>query len=286
LLLQTPSAPAPHIEFGQPVVCSGEAVRISVVTIFPQMVHGFLSEGIVARAMGAGLVDVHVLDLREFTDDNYRSVDDYPYGGGPGMIMKAEPILRAVGTVTGADYLAGGEAGVDAVGQACAASRPAAHRIIITSPQGRQFSQGMARELSRCDSLVLVCGRYKAIDERVKEILGAEELSVGDYVLSGGELAAMVVIESAVRLLPGAMEDEDSAAGDSFEEGLLDSSYYTRPEVVAGKRVPQTLVSGNHEAIRKWRRKSALERTLDRRPELVGEKALSKEDRELLNDRD
>jgi len=249
-------------------------MRISVVTIFPQMVEAFLFEGIVARAIGAGLVDVHVLNLRDFTDDNYRSVDDYPYGGGPGMVMKAEPILRAVGTLTGADYLAG------------AGSQASAHRIIITSPQGRQFSQTMARELSRCDSLVLVCGRYKAIDERVKEILGAEELSVGDYVLSGGELASMVVIESTVRLLPGAMEDEDSAAGDSFEDGLLDSAYYTRPELVAGRRVPQTLVSGNHEAIRKWRRKSSLERTLERRPELVGEKALSKEDRDLLNDRD
>ena len=266
-------------------------MRISVATIFPQMVQGFLSEGIVARAIGAGLVDVHVLNLRDFTDDNYRSVDDYPYGGGPGMVMKAEPILRAVGTVTGVDYLAGGSSvgGGSQAGDVTLAGtggRSPAHRIIITSPQGRQFSQTMARELSRSDSLVLVCGRYKAIDERVKEILGAEELSVGDYVLSGGELAAMVVIESAVRLLPGAMEDEDSAAGDSFEEGLLDSAYYTRPEVVAGRGIPQTLISGNHEAIRKWRRKSSLERTLERRPELVGEKALSKEDRDLLNDRD
>ncbi len=254
-------------------------MRISVATIFPQMVQGFLSEGIVARAIGTGLVDVHVLNLRDFTDDNYRSVDDYPYGGGPGMVMKAEPILRAVGTVTGSDYLG--------VGGGCAeGSESPTHRIIILSPQGRQFSQSMARELSKSDSLVLVCGRYKAIDERVKEILGAEELSVGDYVLSGGELAAMVVVESTVRLLPGAMEDEDSAAGDSFEEGLLDSAYYTRPEVVAGRRVPQTLVSGNHEAIRRWRRKSSLERTLDRRPEMIGERALGREDRDLLNDTD
>ena len=260
-------------------------MRISVATIFPQMLQGFLSEGIVARAVGTGLVDVNVLDLRSFTDDNYRSVDDYPYGGGPGMVMKAEPILRAVGTVTGVDYMTVTDNRASAT-QAGVANGSAAHRIIMLSPQGRQFSQGMARELSRDDSLVLVCGRYKAIDERVKEILGAEELSVGDYVLSGGELAAMVVIESTVRLLPGAMEDEDSAAGDSFEEGLLDSPYYTRPEVVAGRRVPQTLVSGNHEAIRRWRRKSSLERTLDRRPELMGEKALSKEDRDLLNDRD
>jgi len=267
-------------------------MRISVATIFPQMVQGFLSEGIVARAIGAGLVDVHVLNLRDFTDDNYRSVDDYPYGGGPGMVMKAEPILRAVGTVTGVDYLAGGGAACGKsetggpIGAAGATGGSPAHRIVITSPQGRQFSQAMARQLSHVDSLVLVCGRYKAIDERVKEILGAEELSMGDYVLSGGELAAMVVIESTVRLLPGAMEDEDSAAGDSFEEGLLDSAYYTRPEVVAGRRVPQTLISGNHEAIRKWRRKSSLGRTLDRRPELMGEKALNKEDRDLLNDRD
>jgi tRNA (guanine37-N1)-methyltransferase len=253
-------------------------MRISVATIFPQMVQGFLSEGIVARAIAAGLVDVKLLNQRDFTTDSYRSVDDYPYGGGPGMVMKAEPILRAAGSLTGVDYLGGTEAHKVAVTQG--------HRIIILSPQGRQFSQVMARELSRSDSLVLICGRYKAIDERVKEILGAEEVSIGDYVLSGGELAAMVVIESTVRLLPGAMEDEDSAAGDSFEEGLLDSAYYTRPEVVAGRRVPEILISGNHEAIRKWRRKSSLERTLDRRPELIGERALSKEDRELLNDRD
>lgn len=244
------------------------------------------------------------------------------------MVMKAEPILRAVATVTGVDYLAGrspraaGTAGrgaeedaeedneapareglaaasdgrftrgdapelpADAGGSLGARGEESRHRIVILSPQGRQYDQPMARELSGCDSLVLVCGRYKAIDERVREILGAEELSVGDYVLSGGELGAMVVIESAVRLLPGAMEDEDSAAGDSFEEGLLDSAYYTRPEVVAGRPVPQTLVSGNHEAIRRWRRKSALERTLDRRPDLMGEKALSKEDRDLLNGTD
>ncbi len=272
-------------------------MRISVATIFPQMVQGFLSEGIVARAMGAGLVDVHVLNLRDFTDDNYRSVDDYPYGGGPGMVMKAEPILKAVGTVTGVDYMTGdgpaagetpscGATTGSRGGSAAASGSSVAHRIIIMSPQGRQFSQTMARELSRQESLVLVCGRYKAIDERVKEILGAEELSVGDYVLSGGELAAMVVVEATVRLLPGAMEDEDSAAGDSFEDGLLDSAYYTRPEVVSGRRVPQTLISGNHEAIRKWRRKSSLERTLERRPELMGEKALNREDRDLLNDTD
>jgi tRNA (guanine37-N1)-methyltransferase len=287
-------------------------MRISVVTIFPMMIQGFLSEGIVARAIGKGLVDVNLLNLRDFTTDNYRTVDDYPYGGGPGMVMKAEPILRAVGAATGLDFLGGAEAQCGKAGVSTASARagdvpeqmpqaapdavsgatqgvPAAtpnRRIVILSPQGRKFTQGMARELSRDDSLVLICGRYKAIDERVKDILGAEEVSVGDYVLSGGELAAMVIIESAVRLLPGAMEDEDSAAGDSFEDGLLDSAYYTRPEEVGGMRVPEVLLSGNHEAIRKWRRKSSLERTLDRRPELLGETALSKEDKELLNDID
>ncbi len=280
-------------------------MRISVVTIFPSMFQGFLSEGIVGRAVARGLVDVKLLNLREFTTDNYRTVDDYPYGGGPGMVMKAEPILRAVGAVTGRDYLTpgvgGGTEGVEPAGSARSSSgsvgkdeatgpSPAAgegeaapggtddHRIILLSPQGKRFSQALASELSSDTSVVLICGRYKSVDERVGEILGAEEVSVGDYVLSGGELAAMVMIESVVRLLPGAMEDEDSAAGDSFAEGLLDSAYFTRPEVVAGRRVPEVLVSGNHEAIRKWRRKSSLDRTRERRPDLLEGRCLSDEE--------
>jgi tRNA (guanine37-N1)-methyltransferase len=251
-------------------------MTFAVATIFPLMFQGFLSEGIVARAIARGLTDVKLLNIREFTTDSYRTVDDYPYGGGPGMVMKPEPILRAVGSLTGTDLLTQ------------ESSQPRClegHRIVLLSPQGRRFDQKLAGEISAERSVVLICGRYKAVDERVKEMLGAEEISVGDYVLSGGELAAMVIIESAVRLLPGAMEDEDSAAGDSFTDGLLDSAYYTRPEVVAGRRVPDVLLSGNHEAIRKWRRQSSLRKTADRRPDLMEGRILSDEDTELIDKR-
>jgi len=301
-------------------------MTITVTTIFPVLFEGLLSEGIVARAIEKGLARIEILNLRDFTTDSYKTVDDYPYGGGPGMVMKAEPILRAVASVTGIDYLSGPAAGAesyiegategaiegdvegqvppqgavksDIEGQLSrqgmsekASARPGLSsraksrtRIIILSPQGRKYDQNLANELSACESIILVCGRYKAIDERVNEILGAEEISIGDYVLSGGELPAMVVIESLVRLIPGAMEDEDSAAGDSFEEGILDCAYYTRPEAVAGKKVPEVLLSGNHEAIRKWRRKNRLLRTLERRPDLLETPILSKEDKKLLTE--
>lgn len=251
-------------------------MRITIATIFPSLFQGFLSEGIVARARGKGLAIIDVLDLRNFTTDNYRSVDDYPYGGGPGMVMKAEPILKAVGSVTGIDYMKEECDGAGAI-----KTTPDA-RIIILSPRGRKYDQDLADELLKCVSLILVCGRYKAIDERVRTILDAEEISIGDYVLSGGEVPAMAVIESIVRLIPGAMEDEDSAAGDSFEDGLLDCSYYTRPEVVAGNKVPQILLSGNHEAIRRWRRKNCLMRTLERRADLLEKAVLGEEDKRLI----
>jgi tRNA (guanine37-N1)-methyltransferase len=258
-------------------------MTITVTTIFPAFFQGLLSEGIVARAIEKGLVKIEILNLRDFTTDSYKTVDDYPYGGGPGMVMKAEPILKAVASVTGTDYLSGPAAGASA--RPGLSSRAKSRtRIIVLSPQGRKYDQNLANELSTCESIILVCGRYKATDERVGEILGAEEISMGDYVLSGGELPAMVVIESLVRLVPGAMEDEDSAAEDSFEEGILDCAYYTRPEVVAGKKIPEVLLSGNHEAIRKWRRKNRLLRTLERRPDLLETSILSKEDKKLLSE--
>jgi len=255
----------------------------------------------VARAIDKGLVKIDILNLRDFTTDSYKTVDDYPYGGGPGMVMKAEPILKAVASVTGIDYLtergqSGPESGTeDFVPKGETADRvraplcqaPGANprpRIVILSPQGKKYDQVLANELSACESIILICGRYKAIDERVAETLGAEEISIGDYVLSGGELPAMVLIESVVRLIPGAMEDEDSAAGDSFEEGILDSAYYTRPEIVAGKKVPEALISGNHEAIRKWRRKNRILRTLERRADLLQNALLSEEDKKLLRE--
>lgn len=294
-------------------------MTITVSTIFPSLFEGFLSEGLVARAIQKGLVDVRILNLRDFATDSYKTVDDYPYGGGPGMVMKAEPILRAVSSVTGLDFLrdpaldridtgqceARGESApvsqpteasadsnfdskstnmTDGTARASGIGTQSKPRIIILSPQGRGYNQEMANELCTCGTIILICGRYKAVDERVKETLGAEEISIGDYVLSGGELGAMVLIESVVRLMPGAMEDEGSAACDSFTEGILDCAYYTRPEVVAGKKVPDVLLSGNHQAIRKWRRKNSIARTLQRRPDLLEKAILSKEDRELLEE--
>jgi len=283
---------------------------MAITTIFPSLFEGLLSEGIVARAIEKGLVKIDVLNVRDFTTDSYRTVDDYPYGGGPGMVMKAEPILKAVGSVTGIDYLK--ERGsprfnaegatedatseVDsprfnaegATGEVRACSSPVPKtktaRIVILSPQGRKYDEKLAKELSICELVVLICGRYKCIDERVRTILDAEEISIGDYVLSGGELPAMVIIESVVRLIPGAMEDEDSAAGDSFEEGILDCAYYTRPETLAGKSVPDILLSGNHESIRKWRRKNRLLRTLVRRADLLETVTLGEEDRRLMRE--
>jgi tRNA (guanine37-N1)-methyltransferase len=240
-------------------------LRVDVVTIFPRMLQAPLEDGIVHRAIEAGLVSVGVHDLRAFTDDRHRSVDDQPFGGGPGMVMKAEPFLRAVETL--------------------AVPTPAARRsVVLLSPRGVRFDQAMAARLSRLDHMVLLCGRYEGIDERVRETLGAEEVSLGDFVLTGGEVAALAVIEAAVRLLPGALGDEGSAEADSFSDGLLDFPHYTRPSDVRGNRVPDVLLSGDHGRIRRWRRKEALRATLARRPDLIAKAALSAEDRVLLHE--
>ncbi len=240
-------------------------MRIDVVTIFPRMIEAPLSEGIVARACEAGLVEVGVHDLREFTDDRHRSVDDTPFGGGPGMVMKAEPFLRAT----------------DAIRTTAVAARSA---VVLLSPRGRRFDQETARRYSTLERLVLLCGRYEGIDERVAEELASEELSLGDFVLTGGETAALAVIEAVVRLLPGALGDPGSAASDSFEDGLLDWPHYTRPAEWRGRAVPDVLVSGDHERIRRWRRKESLRATRARRPELLSAARLGPEDRALLQE--
>jgi tRNA (guanine37-N1)-methyltransferase len=240
-------------------------MKIDVVTIFPRMLQAPLEDGIVHRAMEAGLVSIGVHDLRAFTDDRHRSVDDQPFGGGPGMVMKAEPFLRAVETLT--------------------APSPSARRaVVLLSPRGVRFDQAMAARLSKLEHLVLLCGRYEGIDERVRETLGADEVSLGDFVLTGGEVAALAVIEAAVRLLPGALGDEGSAEADSFSDGLLDFPHYTRPSEVRGQRVPDVLLSGDHGRIRRWRRKEALRATLARRPDLISSAVLSAEDRVLLRE--
>lgn len=246
-------------------------INIDVVTIFPRMLQAPLEDGIVHRAMEAGLVSIAVHDLRAFTDDRHRSVDDQPFGGGPGMVMKVEPFLRAVESLTTPERA------------------PRAQRaVVLLSPRGKRFDQAMAARLSRLDHLVLLCGRYEGIDERVREALGAEEVSLGDFVLTGGEVAALAVIEAAVRLLPGALGDEGSAEADSFSDGLLDFPHYTRPAEVRGYRVPEVLLSGDHARIRRWRRKEALRATLERRPDLMESAPLSAEDealrRELENE--
>ncbi len=240
-------------------------MRIDVVTIFPEVFPGPLGAGILGRAQERGLVELVVWDLRDFTDDRHRTVDEPPYGGGAGMVMKAEPFLRAADAIR-------------AAGPAAPVS------IILTSPQGRLFTQARARELARAPRLAILCGRYEGVDERVVSLLGAEEISIGDYVLSGGELAAMVIIEAVGRLLPGAVGDDASVAEDSFSAGLLDFPHYTRPADLRGRTVPDVLLSGHHDEIRRWRKREALRRTLERRPDLIDEAALDDESRALIEE--
>jgi tRNA (guanine37-N1)-methyltransferase len=240
-------------------------LRIDVVTIFPRMVEGPLADGIVQRARERGIVDLRVHDLRDHADDRHRTVDDAPFGGGPGMVMKAEPFFRAVEAIR-AEAPAGTEA------------------IVLLSPRGRRFDQAAARRFARLDRLVLLCGRYEGIDERVAEDLATEEVSLGDFVLTGGEVAALAVAEATVRLLPGALGDGASAESDSFEGQLLDWPHYTRPATWRGRSVPEVLVSGDHGRIRRWRRREALRATRDRRPDLLAAARLGAEDEALVRE--
>jgi tRNA (guanine37-N1)-methyltransferase len=235
-------------------------VRIDLISIFPNA-FAALEVSLLARARERGLLDVRTWDLRDFTTDRHRQVDDVPYGGGPGMVMKPDPFFAAVDAVT-----------------AGATTRP---RLLLTSPQGRRFGQRMASELAREPWLVFLCGRYEGIDERVRIGLGAEEISIGDYVLNGGELAAMVIIEATARLVPGVVGDEQSVEADSFTDGWLDYPHYTRPPEIRGLHVPQVLLSGHHDRIRQWRRREQIRRTLALRPDLVEMSELSNEDRAL-----
>jgi tRNA (guanine37-N1)-methyltransferase len=221
-------------------------VRIDVFTIFPAVVEGPLSGSLLGRAIGAGLLDVRVHDLREWTHDRHRSVDDAPFGGGPGMVMKPEPFF----------------AGVESLD-------PERGRVLLTSPAGRRLDQALVRELSSEGHLTILCGRYEGVDERVVDGLPAEEVSIGDYVLSGGELPALVLIEAVTRLIPGVIGKEESHQQDSFSSGrLLDHPHYTRPQEFRGMPVPEVLVSGNHGEIDRWRRDAAIEKTRRNRPDL------------------
>ena len=221
-------------------------MRIDVLTIFPGILEAPLRESLLGKAIGAGLVDVRVHDIREHTTDRHRQIDDQPFGGGPGMVMKPEPILAAV----------------EALGEG-------QRRHVLLSPAGRRLDQSLVRELASEPWLVLICGRYEGVDERVVEALGADEISIGDYVLSGGEIPALVVIEAVTRLVPGVVGREESLVQESFEEGILDHPQYTRPQEYRGMAVPEVLVSGDHERIARWRREAAEAKTRRNRPDLL-----------------
>jgi tRNA (guanine37-N1)-methyltransferase len=237
-------------------------MKFDIVTIFPRMVEAGLAEGVVHRGIEAGLLDVRVHDLRVHTADRHRTVDDAPYGGGPGMVMKAEPFVRAVDDIR------------------ATRGQPAA--VVLLSPQGRPFAQAEAGRLAGLSHVALLCGRYEGIDERVREMVVTEEISIGDYVLSGGELAALVVVDAVSRLVPGVVGDQGSVEADSFSRGLLDYPHYTRPAEFAGLKVPDVLLSGHHADVRRWRKLVALRRTLERRPDLMATADLDDEDRALL----
>jgi tRNA (guanine37-N1)-methyltransferase len=237
-------------------------MRFDVVTLFPEMFAAVTQSGIPARAMAAGLWSLGLWNPRDFTRDNYRTVDDRPYGGGPGMLMLAEPLEQALD----------------------AAKQAGGGKVIYLSPQGRKLDHAKVMELAGRGAATLLCGRYEGVDERLIRRRVDEELSLGDYVLSGGELAAMAVIDAVVRQIPGALGDGESAAQESFADGLLDCPQYTRPEDWAGEKVPQVLLSGHHENIRRWRLKQALGRTWLRRADLLAARQLSEEERKLLEE--
>jgi len=238
-------------------------MRIDVLTLFPELVAQVGAHGVTGRAIERGLLELHTWNPRDQARDRHRTVDDRPYGGGPGMVMQCQPLLDSL---------------------AAARAAGATGRVIQLSPQGRRLDQAVARELAAEPGLILVAGRYEGIDERFVELAVDEELSIGDYVLSGGELAAMVVVDVVARLLPGVLGDADSAEQDSFMDGLLDCPHYTRPEVFQGRAVPEVLLGGNHEAIRRWRLKQALGRTWERRPDLLAGRTLTAEEAELLDE--
>jgi tRNA (guanine37-N1)-methyltransferase len=257
-------------------------MRFDIITIFPDFFAGPLDYGIVRRARQAGLIDTQICDLRGFTHDRHRTVDDRPFGGGEGMVMKPEPLFEAVESLLGADEAP----------KKSAATRtaPEGTAIVLLSAAGKLFRQDMARRFAKLERLVLICGRYEGVDERVAKHLATDEISIGDFVLSGGELAAAMVIDAVTRLIPGALGNEDSALNESFSEpagrdslnlnthadaatgpsgrGILDYPHYTRPQSFRGWDVPETLMSGNHEEIRRWRREKALEKTRRNRPDL------------------
>lgn len=236
-------------------------MKIDIVTLFPRIFEGPLQESILGRARARGLVEIGVVNLRDWAEGRHRVTDDYPFGGGGGMVLKPEPLFACVEALRGPGS-----------------------RVILLDPRGRPFRQDVAGELAKVEHLILLCGRYEGVDERVREHLADDEISIGDYVLTGGELPALVVTDAVVRLLPGALGDEEAPAKDSFGAGLLEGPHYTRPEEFRGRRVPLVLLSGDHARIRKWRRLRALWSTWRRRPELLETAELSPEEQKLIEE--
>ena len=237
-------------------------MRIDIITLFPSMFRGPFDESIIKRARKKGILEINFHNLREFTDDRHRTVDDLPYGGGAGMVMKPEPLFRAVEKVK--------------------EEKRSSWKVILLSPQGQPFAQEKAKELAEEEGLIFICGHYEGVDERVREHLIDEELSLGDFVLTGGELAAMVIVDAIARMLPEVLGCKDSIREDSFYQTLLDYPHYTRPTEFRGWKVPGVLISGNHQKIREWRKKKKLENTFRKRPDLLKTAKLSREEEEML----
>ncbi|GAW32228.1 tRNA (guanine(37)-N(1))-methyltransferase [Carboxydocella sp. JDF658] len=240
-------------------------MKFDILTLFPDMFWGPFAHSIIKRALEKGLLEINTINIRDFTTDKHRIVDDYPYGGGAGMVMKPEPIFRAV------DFIAERDG-------------RGPENIILLSPQGRKFSQNIARELALKEHLVFICGHYEGIDERVREGLVTDQISIGDFILTGGELAAMVIVDAVARLIPGVLGEEMSAADETFSQGLLEYPQYTRPREYRGLKVPDILLSGDHGKIARWRRQQALKRTLAWRPDLLEAVTLKEEDYKLMEE--
>jgi tRNA (guanine37-N1)-methyltransferase len=239
-------------------------MRFNILTIFPEMFRGPFDASMIKSAVNSGVVEISIVDIRNYAEDKHRTVDDYPFGGGSGMVMKCGPVFLAAEAArdrTGGDVF-----------------------TVLLSPQGRLFNQEVARDLAAKKSITLICGHYKGVDERIRLHLADDEISIGDYVITGGELAAMVVVDAVTRLLPGVLGDLDSAETDSFYQGLLESANYTRPRSFRGYEVPEILVGGNHEAVGRWRRRDSLRKTLERRPDLLESAPLTDEDKRILEE--
>ncbi len=235
-------------------------MRIDILTLFPEMFQGPLNESLLKKAQEKGLLSLKIIDIRDYTLDKHKTADDTPYGGGPGMVMKLEPIQKAVSS-----------------------KRKAKSRIILMCPTGQLLTQEKVKVLAKHEHLIIICGHYEGVDERIRKMVD-EEISIGDYVLTGGEIPAMVLVDAVARQIPGMVKEEESVKRDSFYEGILDYPSYTKPEDFEGQKVPKVLLSGHHAEIERWRRKEALKQTLQRRPELLAKAVLGEEDRNLLNE--